>query len=136
MSVASCCCKSVCVVPCVIFCTGHFVMVPLNMTHLHCLQHSLFEHLFNLYFELEGLQKLFNMFVHLYCPQIRNAWRYKTHKLCYHNKEIHFKQQLRKYWINLRFMLENNECHLKPSKLYNALLTCRTKLLESCIIIQ
>ena len=24
-------------------------MVPLNMTHLHCLQHSLFEHLFNLY---------------------------------------------------------------------------------------
>ena len=31
------------------FCTGHFVMVPLNMTYLHCLQHSLFEHLFNLY---------------------------------------------------------------------------------------
>jgi len=29
-----------------------FVMVPLNMTYLHCLQHSLFEHLFNLYFEL------------------------------------------------------------------------------------
>jgi len=27
----------------------HFVMVPLNMTYLHCLQHSLFEHLFNLY---------------------------------------------------------------------------------------
>jgi len=24
-------------------------MVPLNMTYLHCLQHSLFEHLFNLY---------------------------------------------------------------------------------------
>ena len=24
-------------------------MVPLNMTHLHCLQHSFFEHLFNLY---------------------------------------------------------------------------------------
>ena len=32
------------------FCTGHFVMVPLNMTYLHCLQHSLFEHLFNLYY--------------------------------------------------------------------------------------
>jgi len=28
---------------------SHFVMVPLNMTYLHCLQHSLFEHLFNLY---------------------------------------------------------------------------------------
>jgi len=51
MSVASMpwCCKSVCVVPCVSFCTGHFVMVPLNMTYLHCLPHSLFEHLFNLY---------------------------------------------------------------------------------------
>ena len=36
-----------------VFCTGHFVMVPLNMTYLHCLQHSLFEHLFNLYLLLE-----------------------------------------------------------------------------------
>ena len=35
---------------CVSFCTGHFVMVPLNMTYLHCLQHSLFEHLFNFYY--------------------------------------------------------------------------------------
>ena len=41
------------VVPCVSFCTGHFVMVPLNMTYLHCLQHSLFEHLFNLYYKLQ-----------------------------------------------------------------------------------
>ena len=49
MSVASWCCKSFCVVPCVSFCTGQFVMVPLNMTCLHCLQHSLFEHLFHLY---------------------------------------------------------------------------------------
>jgi len=39
-----------CVVLCVSFCTGHFVMVLLNLTYLHCLQHSLFEHLFNLYF--------------------------------------------------------------------------------------
>jgi len=30
---------------------GHFVMVPLNLTYLHCLQHSLFEHLFNLYYD-------------------------------------------------------------------------------------
>ena len=35
-----------CVVLSVSFCTGHFVMVPLNLTYLHCLQHSLFEHLF------------------------------------------------------------------------------------------
>ena len=27
-------------------------MVPLNMTYLHCLQHSLFEHLLNLYYML------------------------------------------------------------------------------------
>jgi len=38
-----------CVVLCVSFFTGHFVMVPLNLTYLHCLQHSLYEHLFNLY---------------------------------------------------------------------------------------
>jgi len=49
LSVASWCCKSFCVVPCVSF-TGHFVMVPSNMTYLHCLRHSLFEHLFNLYY--------------------------------------------------------------------------------------
>ena len=29
---------------------GHFVMVPLNLTYLHCLQHSFFECLFNLYY--------------------------------------------------------------------------------------
>ena len=33
---------------CVSFCTGNFVMVPINLTYLHCFQHSLFEHLFNL----------------------------------------------------------------------------------------
>jgi len=32
-----------------VFCTGHFVIVPFNLTYLHCLQHSFFEHLFNLY---------------------------------------------------------------------------------------
>ena len=37
---------------CVSFCTGHFVIVPLNMTYLHCLQHSLFEHPFNFYYIL------------------------------------------------------------------------------------
>jgi len=30
-------------------CTGHFFMVPLYLTCLHCLQHSFFEHLFNWY---------------------------------------------------------------------------------------
>jgi len=34
------------------FCMGHFVMVPLNLIYLHCLQHSFFEHLFNLYWNV------------------------------------------------------------------------------------
>ena len=58
MSVASLCCKSFCVVPCASFCTGHFVMVPLNMTYLHYLQHSLFEHLFNLYYKKVNNSKM------------------------------------------------------------------------------
>jgi len=36
---------------CVGFCMGHFVMVPLNLTYPHCLQHSFFEHLFNLCYQ-------------------------------------------------------------------------------------
>ena len=51
--VASWCCGVFCVVPCAGFCAGHFVVVPLGMTCLHCLQHSLFEHLFSLYYHLQ-----------------------------------------------------------------------------------
>ena len=42
MSDASWCCTCFCVVLCVSFCTSHFVMVPLNWTYPHCLQHSFF----------------------------------------------------------------------------------------------
>jgi len=38
-----------CAVLRVCFCNGHFVMVPLNLFCLHCLQHFVFEHLFELY---------------------------------------------------------------------------------------
>jgi len=75
MFVASWCCKSFCVVPCASFCTGHFVMVPLNMTYLHLLQHSLFEHLFNLYCNVITcfLQKtLFEHLFNLYCYTFRS----------------------------------------------------------------
>jgi len=49
-TVASWCSVCFCVVLCVcFFCTGHCVMVPLNLTCLHYLQHSFFEHLYNLY---------------------------------------------------------------------------------------
>jgi len=50
-----------CVVLCVGFCTGHFVMVPLSATHLHWLQLSFFEHLFNLYFFLESKYTCFGL---------------------------------------------------------------------------
>jgi len=30
-----------------VFCTGHFVMVPIKLTCPHCLQHFFFEHLFH-----------------------------------------------------------------------------------------
>jgi len=43
MYVSSWCSTCFCVVLCIGFCTGHFVMVPLNLTYLHCLQHSFFE---------------------------------------------------------------------------------------------
>jgi len=39
-----------CAVVCVCFCTGHFVIVHLNLTCLLCLQHVFFVHLFNLYY--------------------------------------------------------------------------------------
>ena len=49
MSVTSWCSTCFCVVLCWFFvCTGHFVMVPLNLTCLHCLQQSFFKHFFNL----------------------------------------------------------------------------------------
>ena len=49
MSVASWCSTCFCVVLSVGFVRAIFVMVPLNPTYLHCLQHIFFEHLFYLY---------------------------------------------------------------------------------------
>jgi len=43
-----------CVVLCFGICTGHLVMVHLNLTYLHCLQHYLFKHIFNLYYIIIG----------------------------------------------------------------------------------
>ena len=40
-----------------VFVRAIFFMVPLNMTYLHCLQHSLFEHLFNLYYTNQSRHK-------------------------------------------------------------------------------
>jgi len=48
MYVASWWSVCVCAILYVRFRTGHFVRVPLNLTRIHRLQHSFFEHLFNL----------------------------------------------------------------------------------------
>jgi len=58
MYVASWCSTCFCLVLCVFMWTGHFVLVPLNLTCLHCLQHSFFEHLFNLYVYPAGTRYL------------------------------------------------------------------------------
>ena len=61
------------------FCTGHFVMEPLNLTYLHfCLQHSLFEHLFN--------------FILYLLKMIRYNYKIRL-RICMHNKTKtkHFK---------------------------------------------
>jgi len=52
---------------CVGFCTGHFVMVPVNLTYLNCLQLSYIEHLFNLQFILEYVD---NIICLLYFPGV------------------------------------------------------------------
>ena len=51
-----------CAVLCRCLCTGHFVRSPLNLTCLHCLQPSFFEHLFVLYCSCEAMlrQKMSN----------------------------------------------------------------------------
>jgi len=40
-----------CAVLCFCFCTGHFIIVRLNLTCPHCLQHSFFEHIFHFYYD-------------------------------------------------------------------------------------
>jgi len=57
-------CFCFCVVLCVCFCTGHFVMVPLHLTCLHCLQHSFFKYLFNLYYKYNRVI-LYTSFIYL-----------------------------------------------------------------------
>jgi len=50
-------------------------MVPLNMTYLHCLQHSLFEHLFNLYY-CSATVKYTKHCCCSYCTSLRNTADY------------------------------------------------------------
>ena len=74
MSVASQYSTCFCVVLCVCFCTGHFVMVPSNLTCLHSLQHSYFEHQFK-YVRSSDFQSV------LPIPLIPDAKTLKCHKI-------------------------------------------------------
>jgi len=56
-------CTCFCVVLCVSFCTGHFVI---NLTYLHCLQHSLFDYLF-IYIRSLIIQHYFEGLVQNFC---------------------------------------------------------------------
>jgi len=95
MSVATWCSACFCAVLCVcFFCTSHFAMVPLNLTCLHCLQHSFFELLFNLYFLTSlgmgiGPFKLENFMRTR--PYFRNLWtKIKYHFKCSKGKMSKF----------------------------------------------
>ena len=80
MSVASWCSTCCfCVVRCVGFCTGHFDMVPLNLTYLHCLQHSQFEHHFNLY--LLYIQFISNLVISSKRSMLRNKKQTEVNKI-------------------------------------------------------
>jgi len=52
-----------------VFVRAIFVMVPLNMTYLHCL-HSLFEHLFNLYYHNGSCQSESTYFGYIICGTV------------------------------------------------------------------
>jgi len=71
MYVASWCSTCFCVVLCVGFCTGHIVMVLLNLTYLHCLQHSFFEFFFNLYI-LISIKSFISLYYY-YIINVRNV---------------------------------------------------------------
>ena len=59
MYVASCILRVMC---CSVWvCTGNFVMVPINLTCPHCLQHFFFEHLFHLYYETLKTNQTYKM---------------------------------------------------------------------------
>ena len=61
MYVASWCHSCFCAVLCVCFRTGHFVVVPLNLTCQHCLQHSFFELLLRFFLQTKTTDKTFNI---------------------------------------------------------------------------
>jgi len=47
-------------------------MVPLNLTYLHCLQHSLFEHFFNLYYLQNGSPQTYDLWITIIIKTLHN----------------------------------------------------------------
>ena len=79
------------------FCTGHFVMVPLNLICLHCLQHFSFEYLFNLYW-LYMLSSLFPL--DLLCRLVICWWKWNVYNMPWHKT----------FFLSLYFFLPNYAC--------------------------
>jgi len=86
-----------CVVLCVSFCTRHFVMVPLILTYLHCLQHSLniswiriILHvlmLVTVFFQLMGPQFISSIkpnLADMWTPEHEAAWEQLFRLMCYY----------------------------------------------------
>jgi len=69
MSVACCCSACFVLFYVYVFVRANFVMVPLNLTCLHCLQHYFFQHLFNLFLEVVNLN-LSSPFMYDQCSTI------------------------------------------------------------------
>jgi len=95
MSSASWCSVCFCVVLFYCFCKGHFVTVPLNLTYLHCLQHSLFEHLFNLY-------QLINIDKYIHVINIQTNYRKYIYGTMYLDVKKQFKVNSK---LLIRFIL-------------------------------
>ena len=68
MSVMSCCAACFQWFQVCVFCVGHFVTGPLNLTCLHGLQHFFFEHLFNLYYLYQLFIYILSIFFRCWIP--------------------------------------------------------------------
>jgi len=103
-----------CYVLCV-FCTGHFVMVPINLTCPHCLQHFFSEHLFHLYWHIYIVYKILSLNISLIYILSFNVWEERKARLIYmlSNK----KNSIWHHWFNVFgmtfFVITHTTSHIR-----------------------
>ena len=90
----------------VCFCTGHFVIVPINLTCPHCLQHFFFEHLLHLYYPVT----YFKISSYLYFIIILTCFQLLGKKCCKHSR-ISFEQPsyILTYWLTIGCLYASSE---------------------------